>query len=126
MLLSIVTFGIYGIWLTYVIARDTNVACEGDGKHTRGVIALLFFSLITVGIYSIVWQISLLKRWANKAESRGEKPACTCIDWVIWCLLLSFTGIGVLVFQYKQIKGLNQVCSLYNNGATIQATVVAQ
>ena len=35
--LSIVTCGIYGYYFLYTMARDTNIACAGDGETTPGL-----------------------------------------------------------------------------------------
>lgn len=37
-LLSIVTFGIYPLYLVHAFAKETNIACAGDGKKTTGLL----------------------------------------------------------------------------------------
>jgi hypothetical protein len=56
-LLSMITSGIYGMWRIHVLARDMNLMCEGDGKKTRGFLAVFFFGLITFGIAIVYLRI---------------------------------------------------------------------
>ena len=32
-----------------------NIVCEGDGRKTRGIIAQVVFSILTLGIYNLIW-----------------------------------------------------------------------
>lgn len=114
LLLSIVTLGIYGIYIAHVMARDTNIVCASDGRRTRGVVGLLFFSFITLGIYSIFWEYSILTRWENFVNVSNEKPKCPFWLYLILCYLLSWTGICVLIAYILKINGLNQICRMYN------------
>ena len=50
LLLSIVTLGIYGWYLVYAFARETNIACKEDGKKTTGLLLYIIFTIITLGI----------------------------------------------------------------------------
>lgn len=56
LLLSIVTLGIYGLYLIYAFAKETNIACREDGKKTQGLVVYFLLSIITLGIYGIVWE----------------------------------------------------------------------
>ena len=51
-LLSIITCGIYSYYFIYKIAKDVNVACDGDGQNTSGLAAFILLSMITCGIYT--------------------------------------------------------------------------
>jgi hypothetical protein len=116
MFLSFITFGIYGIYLTIVQIRDTNIACEGDNKHTAGLIKVILLSLITFGIYALVWDCKLVLRWQQFAESNNEKPKYSIILHVILSYVLSIIGITALVASYLKLSAFNQVCRIYNNG----------
>ena len=119
MLLSIVTLGIYGMYLTHVMARDTNVACSGDGKHTKGLIAMILLTILTFGIYSIIWQVSIISRWTLRAETCTETPKCTILIWLLCNVILSATIIAPIFFQYRYLAGFNQVCRLHNESSTV-------
>ena len=49
------------------VAYELNVVCADDGKHTRGLIGTFLLSLITFGIYSIVWWYSTADRMEQYA-----------------------------------------------------------
>lgn len=74
-LLTILTFGIYGLILMFNMARETNITCEADGKHTRNLWGALGLSIITFGIYALVWACKWYNREANflRSHNKGVK-----------------------------------------------------
>ncbi|MCL2511731.1 MAG: DUF4234 domain-containing protein, partial [Bacteroidales bacterium] len=76
-LLSIVTFGIYGWYLVYAFAKETNIACKEDGKTTRGLLGYILLSIVTLGIYGIVWQATLISRRGDFLQRNGKPPVLT-------------------------------------------------
>lgn len=54
-ILSFITFGIYGIifWWDYV--NDINDVCVCDGKKSPNYIVVILLSVITFGIYHLIW-----------------------------------------------------------------------
>lgn len=66
-LLSIITCNIYSYYFIYTLAKDINVACEGDNERTQGLVAFILLSLVSCGIYSWVWYYKLGNRLANNA-----------------------------------------------------------
>ncbi len=71
-LLSLITFGIYGLVVAFAMAKETNISCVEDGKHTKGFWAVIGFSIITLGIYAIVWYCKWLNREGNYLERHGK------------------------------------------------------
>lgn len=122
LLLSCLTLGIYGIYLVHVQARDTNIACEGDGKHTGGVLKLFLLGLITLGIYIFVWDFKIVSRWQNYAEDNGYKPKYPLILHVFFSYVLAATGILALVASILRLSAFNQVCEIYNEGGATGST----
>ena len=114
LIFTILTVGIYGIYFYHIMARDTNIACSYDGKKTSGVFKYILFSLLTFGLYSIIWEYKILSRWKNQAENNGEQAKLSPNLYLILNILLSFTGICTLIAFYLRIMGLNQMCYLYN------------
>lgn len=114
MLLNFVTLGIYSLILNNSIAKDTNVICAEDGKTTAGIGKYIIFSLLTFGIYSIIWQVKVLGRWESYVLARNDKPKLSVILHVVLAILLSASGIAILIDFYLYVKGYNQVCELYN------------
>jgi uncharacterized membrane protein YjgN (DUF898 family) len=116
MLLSIITLGIYGLYLTIVQIRDTNIACEGDDRKTAGLVKVILLGIITFGIYFIIWDIKLISRWQNFAETNNEQPKYSLILHIILSYVLSATGIAAMISSYFKLAAFNQMCRIYNNG----------
>ena len=53
-LLSFVTFSVYHFYFMDLWAKDVNILCEKDGKHTVGVEKMMLFSVLTFGVYKYV------------------------------------------------------------------------
>ena len=112
--LTLITFGIYGIYFIHVQARDTNIACAEDGKKTAGLIKLILIGIITFGIYFIVWDIKLVLRWQKYTEKNNEKPRCSILIHILLTFVLSFTGVAPIIDSYLRLRAFNQVCEIYN------------
>lgn len=76
-LLNIITLGIYGTVIFFAMGKETNITCENDGKHTKGFWATLGLSIITFGIYAIVWIIGWMKRESDFLRIRNEPVVIT-------------------------------------------------
>lgn len=76
-LLNLVTFGIYAIVIWFAMGKETNISCSNDGKHTKGFWATLGLSIITLGIYFIVWVIQWMKRETDFLKARQEPTVIT-------------------------------------------------
>lgn len=118
-LLSIVTLGIYPLYLIHAFAKETNLACRSDGKHTRGLLAVILFSLITFGIYAIVWEAMIIDRRGTYLESQGEHNNLSVLFFILALILTPFTlGILALILRAKQLYQQNNVNGLYNKRMT--------
>lgn len=114
-LLSLITFGIYGLYFTYSYARDMNIVCEGDGKKTGGLLAQIFLTLITFGIYYYVWTYKVGERIRDNCQKNGVESPCTGGSLLLWDILGAMIIIGPLVAYHKEIKGLNMLCTCFNS-----------
>lgn len=115
-LLSIVTCGIYGLYFTYSLANDVNIACEGDGESTSGLLTYLLLSIVTCGIYAYVWHYMVANRLAANAPRYGmnfQENGTTVIMWILFGSLLC--GIGPFIGLHIIIKNTNAICAAYNN-----------
>ena len=116
-ILSIVTFGIYGLYWIYKVARDVNKICAGDGQSTAGLLKLFLLSLITFGIYSLVWQFKL----GDRLQDNGTKYGITIKEGgstiLLWTLLGSFIVVGPYVAIYIIVKNINALAEEYNKKA---------
>ena len=116
LLLLIVTFGIYGWYLIYAFAKETNIACAEDNKHTRGLLAYVLFSLITFGIYAIVWHCQRINRCNNYLARNGKPEGLQLSTFLLTLFLFGWLTLGImhLVVFCKNLYLQNAVNSTYN------------
>ena len=91
-ILSIVTFGIYGIYWFVKITDELNTVA-GTPEDTSGLKAFLF-SLITLGIYNIYWYYKMgdkIDKYENTNSSKG-----------ILYLILGLLGFGIISYALIQ------------------------
>lgn len=115
-LLSIITFGIYGIVVLSSVSNSINVvATRYDGKRTMHY-CLLFFLVgpITLGIAYLVWFHKISARIGNELSRRGINYSFGASDFWLWGILGSFIIVGPFVYLHKCFKATNFICEHYN------------
>lgn len=115
-LLSAITFGIYGIVVMSSVSSDINViASRYDGKKTMHYCLVLFLiGPITLGIAYLVWFHNLSARIGNELRRRNIFYNFSATDFWLWCVLGSIIIVGPFVYYYKLFKATNQLCEHYN------------
>ncbi|MDE5590932.1 MAG: DUF4234 domain-containing protein [Acetatifactor sp.] len=114
-ILTIITCGIYGYYFLYRMAKDVNIACEGDGEKTAGLLQFIVLSYITCGIYGMIWYYKLGNRLAENAPRYGmnfQENGTTVLMWQIFGVVLC--GIGPFIAMSILIKNSNKICDAYN------------
>ena len=114
-ILSIITCGIYGYYFVYKMARDVNIACEGDGESTAGLLQFIVLSFVTCGIYAWIWYYKLGNRLAENAPRYGmnfQENGTTVLMWQLFGAILC--GIGPFIAMNILIKNSNKICNAYN------------
>ena len=112
--LSFITLGIYGIVFMCLYVRDLNTVCRADGKKTMNYIGMLLLSVITCGIYGMVWTYNLGKRLEQGAVMRGLPPQTSGGSLLCWQIFGSLIVVGPFIAQAKMINALNALCVDYN------------
>ena len=112
--LSLITIGIYPLYLIHAASYETNETCKEDGKKTRGLILFIVFSLLTLMIYPIVWSYKIVNRWAAYIRRTKRHPRLTGGTFIMWSLLGALIGIGPFIAMYKYYKLWNEVNKSYN------------
>ena len=115
-LLSIVTFGIYGIVVMSTISTDINyIASKYDGKKTMHYCLLVFLvGPITLGIADLVWYHRISNRIGDELTRRGLGYSFGAGTFWGWNILGSFIIVGPFIYQYKLLKAMNMLAADYN------------
>lgn len=114
LILSFVTFGIYPLFFWSGYAQDMNIVCQGDNRHTRGIIARIIFSMLTFGLYDLIWMYKAGERISHNSYRRGIHCNVTGSSVLLWYIVGSLIFVGPFVALYKLIDGLNDLCYAYN------------
>lgn len=118
LLLSIITLGIYPIYLAEIIAENINIACVKDGKRTWGWLPLLLLGICTVGIFPIVWHCKLIARMNRYAKEHRHKPLITKKFYLLWTLAGALCVVGPFIAFYRFLAAFNQTCHIFNKSHT--------
>jgi ABC-type uncharacterized transport system fused permease/ATPase subunit len=116
LLLSIVTFGIYYFYLIHAFAKETNIACKEDNKKTSGLIVFFLLSLVTVGIYGIVWFCMWINRCNDYLRKNNKPDGLQVSTFLLTVFLLGPLTVGImyLVVFCKMLYLQNAVNRTYN------------
>jgi len=116
LLLSIVTFGIYYLYLVHAFAKETNIACKDDNKKTSGLLVFFLLSLVTIGIYGIVWFCMWINRCNEYLRKNNKPDGLQVSTFLLTVFLLGPLTIGImyLVVFCKMLYLQNAVNRTYN------------
>ena len=108
-LLSMITFGIYGLVVFSNMSTDINViASKYDGKKTMHYCLIVFiFSWLTFGIAPIVWYHRISARIGKELARRGIAYRFGAGSFWGWTLLGSLIFVGPFVYLHKLCKAMN-------------------
>ena len=113
--LTIITLGLYQWYLIYAFAKETNIACSADRRHTSGLLIYLVLSFLTLGIYSIVWYCNWISRCNFYLMMHRRPQGLQVSTYILSVFLGPFTlGIFNLVVFCKALYLQNAVNATYN------------
>ena len=115
-LLSMITFGLYGIYSLAKVGDTLNItAGRYDGKRTMNF-WLLFFIIgpITFGIGYIVWFHKMSARLGREMRRRGIATSFGAGTFWLWNVIGSIIVIGPFVYLYKLFHSMNKLVANYN------------
>ena len=115
-LLSLITFGIYGLVVWSSVSTDINtIAGRYDGKKTTHFLLMTFiFSWLTFGIAPFVWSHKISARIGNELKRRGVDYSISAGTFWGWNILGALIGVGPLVYTHKLLKAMNKLSEHYN------------
>lgn len=116
-LLSLITFGIYGIVVYSHITDDVNTVCTRyDGQKTMNY-CLVYFLLgpLTLEIMTFIWMHKLCNRIGNELVRRGINDcSLSASDYWLWGILGSLILVGPFIFMHKLLKAVNAMNASFN------------
>lgn len=108
-LLSIVTCGIYSLYIFFALNGEVNKQAIYDGVQTqpRTPIAAILLSIVTCGIYAIVYQYFV----AKSLQEIGRKRGYETMDPTLVIVLTLLVGIGfyINVYSASEISKLGNI-----------------
>ena len=115
-LLSIVTFGIYGLVVMCHISSEINeVASSYDGKKTMHFALLIFLvAPVTLGIAGLVWYHRLSNRIGGELARRNQNYAFSAKTFWLWSVLGALILVGPFIYTHKLLKSMNLINADYN------------
>lgn len=115
-LLSMITFGIYGIWLVARSGEDLNlIASNWDGKRSMNYwLVILLLGPITLGIMYLIWWNGVSGRTGAEQVRRGLPQTVSAADFWLWGILGGLIVVGPFIFMYKWLNAMNALSANYN------------
>ena len=128
--LTFITLGIYPFFFYHKLAKDINLVCEEDGKKTPGLGLLILLSLVTFGIYAIIWVCVTANRIHKYGERHNVPAKTSAVNYILWCTLGSLLfGLGPIIALHVYLKSMNMICKdaiAREDAAKIQAELDAK
>ena len=115
-LLSLITFGIYGIVCFSHISKEINtLATEHDHRRTMHY-CLVFFLLswLTLGIMMLIWWHNICDRIGDELKYRRIKYSFGAGSYWGWGFFGVLIIIGPFIFYHKFFKAMNLLNADYN------------
>ena len=115
LLLSLITFGIYGIVvMTHISMEIDTIASPRDHKNTMNYLLVFFFlGPITLGSYTLIWNHQLSNRIGDELKARNLGYEFDAGTFWGWAFLGSLILIGPFVFVHKLLKSMNLINESY-------------
>ena len=115
-LLSALTFGIYGLIVMYSLSEDLNdIASRYDGRKTMNFLLMaLIISPLTFGIGGIVWFHNISDRIGNELRRRNIIYSFGAGSYWGWGVLGALILIGPFIYYYKLFKSMNLLSESFN------------
>lgn len=115
-LLSVITFGIYGLVVMSVVSRDINtIASRYDGRKTMHYCWICFvFFWLTFGIAPLVWSHRICDRIGRELVRRRIDYSFGPETFWGWGFFGSLIFVGPFIYTHKLLKSMNLLAAHYN------------
>ena len=113
--LSILTLGVYPLYMISLISQSVNIACRKDGKRTWGGLSYLLFTLLTLGVFAVVWHCKVINRMTRYMEKHGQKCIITKRFYLCWTLIAWPILVGPLIALARFLVAFRDMAVLFNS-----------
>lgn len=113
-IMSVLTLGIYFVYVVGRIAKDLNRICEGDGMHTLGSFVFLLALYPTCGLYAVAWLFCLGERMHKNAPRYGIQLRIRGWELALWFVIAVGLPILLVVLfsHFDYIASISADCAL--------------
>lgn len=113
--LSILTFGIYALYWTYHLQKDTNRLLGLRDEPNPGTVVVL--GIVTFGLYLVYWSWRQGVKFRTEAEGRGSDEARDCPSlYLVMQILTYFIGFTWVIALALMQDRLNQLLRMRGQG----------
>lgn len=115
-LLSLITFGIYGLVVMSSISSDINyIASRYDNKKTMHFCLLAFIvGPLTFEIGTLVWYHKISERIGNELRRRNIDFKFDASTFWLWNVLGAIIIVGPFIYFHRLFKAMNLLAADYN------------
>ena len=115
-LLSIITFGIYGLVVMSSVSTDINtIASRYDGKKTMHYCLVYFiFSWLTLGIVPLVWSHKISNRIGAELKRRNIAYQFGAGNFWGWGFFGTLILVGPFIYTHQLLRSMNLLAENYN------------
>lgn len=114
-LLSFITFGIYGIIVMSRVVDNVNtIASPYDGKKTMNYFGAMLLGIVTFGIYPLVWFHQFSDRVGNELNRRNITSDFSSTTFWLWFVLGAIIIVGPFIYYDRLFKSVIAMTESYN------------
>ena len=106
-------------------ALNVLIACRKDGKRTWGVLPFLTFSILTLGIFPLIWHCKIISRMQNYCDARGMKCLISKRYYLCWTLIGLPILVGPIIALFRFLGAFRAIAFRFNEAHTFPLTTEA-
>ena len=115
LLLSIFTLGLYLPYLLSVLSQSVNIACRKDGKRTWTALPYVLLSIITLGVFALVWHCKIINRMKEYFERHDQQCLITKHYYLCWTLIGLPILVGPIIAAVRFLATFRDMAELFNS-----------
>ena len=112
---GIITVGIYPLVVQCKLSREINtIASKYDHRNTMHYLAAALLSLITSGIFGLIWFSNFSDRIGNELVRRNIVYKFSSGTFWGWAFFGALIIVGPFIYRHKLLKSMNLLANDYN------------